>query len=136
MTTTFICHKNDRNELSNNSEQMKKPICKWNLTPEDSDDCDKSDHTLTPDVDIISCNVVSCNYSHTQSYNKDNDNNDSGDYLTPTLSNFMDMSVEIHGKDIIEEISFYKHKLCEYKRILSNDYNISPVTVKRWMNIL
>ena len=115
---------------------MNKTILNWNLTPEDSDDSDKSDHSLTPDVDSISCYVVSCNYSHTQSYNKDNDNNDSGDYLTPTLSNFMDMSVEIHGKGIIEEVSFYKHKLREYERILIDDYNISPVTVKRWMNNL
>ena len=74
--------------------------------------------------------------SHTQSYNKDKDNNDSGDYLTPTLSNFMDMSVEIHGKDIIEEISFYKHKLCVCEMKLIKEYNISPVIVKRWMNML
>ena len=84
----------------------------------------------------IKCNVLGCNYSHTCAYNKDNDNTDSGDYLTPTLSKFMDSSVEIFGKDIIEEISFYKHKLraCEMKLI--EEYNISPVIVKRWMNML
>ena len=43
LTTTSICVKNDR-------EQMNKTILNWNLTPEDSDDSDKSDHTLTPDV--------------------------------------------------------------------------------------
>ena len=111
--------------------KKKKTILNWNLTPEDSDDCDKSDHTLTPDVDSIKCNVLGCNYSHTCAYNKDIDNTDNGDYLTPTLNKFMDSSVEIFGKDIIEKISFYKHKLCACEMKLIEEYNISPVIVKR-----
>ena len=151
-TTTSRCHKTDINELSNNPEEVKKTFCNWNLTPEASNDCDKfehsltvnvdsaesdkSDHTHTTDVDSIQCNMLGCNYSHTCAYKKETDNTNSGEYLTPSLETFRNSIVEISGNDIIQEMSFYKHKLRECEQKLIEEYNISPVTVKRWMDLL
>ena len=125
-------------------KMTKWPILKLNMTQEDSDD---SDHTLTQDFEVacnmeIGCNVTNCTFSHilacNQSKQEDkNDNNDSSQkYYTPTLNHFMNMSLEIFGKDIIEEISYHKHKICDYQKILINDYKISPGTVENWINSL
>ena len=100
------------------------------------DTADKSDHTLTTYVDSIKCNVLGCNFSHTCAYNKETDNTNSAHYLTPTLNTFMESMVEIRGTDIIQEISYYKHKICACEQILIEEYNISPVIVKRWMDLL
>ena len=48
----------------------------------------------------------------------------------------MNMSLEMFGKDIIEEISYHRHKIRDYQKILINDYNISPGTVENWINSL
>ena len=102
----------------------------------DVDSADKSDHTHTTDVDSIKCNVLGCNYSHTCAYNKETDNTNSGDYLTPTLNTFMESIIEISGNDIIQEMSYYKHRLRACEQKLIEEYNISPVIVKRWMDLL
>ena len=102
----------------------------------DVDSADKSDHTHTTDVDSIKCNVLGCNYSHTCAYNKETDNTNSAHYFTPTLNTFMESMVEIRGTDIIQEISYYKHKIRACEQKLIEEYNISPVIVKRWMDLL
>ena len=120
------------------------PILKLNMTQEDSDD---SDHTLTQDFEVacnmeIGCNVTNYTFSHilacNQSKQEDkNDNNDSSQkYNTPTLNEFMNMSVEMFGKDNSEEISYHRLKIRDYQKILINDYKISPGTVENWINSL
>ena len=76
------------------------------------DTADKSDKSHTTHVDSIKCNVLGCNISHTCAYNKETDNSNSAQYLTPTLNTFMESMIEIRGTDIIEQISYYKHKVC------------------------
>ena len=139
IATTSNCDKDDKNEESNDSVKMKKwPILKLNMTQENSDD---SDHTLTQDLEV-GCNVTTCTFPHILAYNQSkqedqNDNNDSSQqYITPPLDDFMNMSLEIFGKDIIEEISYHRHKIRDYQKILINDYNISPGTVENWINSL
>ena len=102
----------------------------------DVDTADKSDHTHTTHVDSIKCNVLGCNFSHTCAYNKETDNTNSAHYFTPTLNTFMESMVEIRGTDIIQEISYYKHKIRACEQKLIEEYNISPVIVKRWMDLL
>ena len=48
----------------------------------------------------------------------------------------MESMVEISGNDIIQEISYYKHKIRTCEQKLIEEYNISPVIVKRWMDLL
>ena len=100
------------------------------------DTADKSDKTHTTHVDSIKCNVLGCNISHTCAYNKETDNSNSAQYLTPTLNTFMESMVEIRGTDIIQQISYYKHKVRACEQKLIEEYNISPVIVKRWMDLL
>ena len=77
-----------------------------------------------------------CNYLHTCTYKKETDNTNSGGYFTPSLETFRNSIVEISGNDIIQEMSFYKHKLRACEQKLIEEYNISPVIVKRWMDLL
>ena len=102
----------------------------------DVDSADKSDHTHTTHVDSIKCNVLGCNISHTCAYNKETDNSNSAQYLTPTLNAFMESMIEMRGTEVIEQISYYKHKIRACEQKLIEEYNISPVIVKRWMDLL
>ena len=100
------------------------------------DTADKSDNSHTTHVDSIKCNVLGCNISHTCAYNKETDDSNSAQYFTPTLNIFMDSMIEVRGTEIIEQISFYKHKIRACEQKLIEEYNISPVTVKRRMGLL
>ena len=89
----------------------------------------------------VACNVTTCTFPHILAYNQskqeENDNNNSSQqYISPPLNDFMNMSLEISGKDIIQEISYHRHKIRDFKKILINDYNISPGTVENWINSL
>ena len=97
---------------------------------------DKSDNSHSTHVDSITCNVLGCNISHTCAYNKETDDTNSAQYFTPTLDLFMNSMIEVRGTDIIEQISFYKHKIRECEKKLIEEYNISPAVVKRWMDLL
>ena len=97
---------------------------------------DKSDNSQSTHVDSITCNVLDCDISHTCAYNKETDDTNSGQYFTPTLDLFMNSMIEVRGTDIIEQISFYKHKIRECEKKLIEEYNISPAVVKRWMDLL
>ena len=100
------------------------------------DTADKSDNSHTTHVDSIKCNVLGCNISHTCAYNKETDDSNSAQYFTPTLNIFMGSMIEVRGTEIIEQISFYKHNIRECEKKLIEEYNISPVVVKRWMDLL
>ena len=63
-------------------------------------------------------------------YQSQQDGND------PPLTEFMKMSLEITGKDIIQEIAYHRHKFRDFKNILINDYYISPRTADHWINSL
>ena len=101
-----------------------------------TDTADKSDKTHTTHVDGITCNVPGCNISHACAYNKETDDRNSAQYLTPTLNTFMESTIEMKGTEVIQQISYYKHKIRACQEKLIEEYNISPVIVKRWMNLL
>ena len=48
----------------------------------------------------------------------------------------MNSWVEVRGRDIIQQITFYKHKVRECEKKLIEEYNIAPAVVKRWMDLL
>ena len=149
LATIFSYYKNDKNVHSNNPEEVKKTFCNWNLTPDASNDCDKFQHSLsvnvdsdecdqsvdsnTTYVDSFECNMKDCTFSHKSTYKKETD---SDGYHTPSLETFRNSKVQITGNEIIQQMTFYAHKLRECEQKLIEEYNISPVTVKRWMDLL
>ena len=48
----------------------------------------------------------------------------------------MNSTINIRGSEIIQQMTFYAHQLRECEKKLIEEYNISPATVKRWMEQL
>ena len=96
---------------------------------------ENSDNSQSTHVDTHTCNVLDCHISHTSAYNKDTEDTNSGEYLTPTLEVFANSWVQIRGEEIIQQISYYKHKIRECEKKLIEDYNIAPAVVKRWIDL-
>ena len=99
----------------------------------DSDESDVSIYSDTTYVDSFECNIEDCTVSHTSTYKKENA---SDGYKTPSLESFMNSTINIRGSEIIQQMTFYAHKLRECEQKLIEEYDISPVTVKRWMEQL
>ena len=150
LATVFSNYKNDKNEHSKNHEEVKKSPCyNWTQTRELSNDCENFEHSLsvnidsdecdvsvdsnTTYVDSLECNMKDCKFSHKSTYKKETD---SDGYYTPSLETFRNSQVQITGNEIIQQMTFYAHKLRECEKKLIEEYEISPVTVKRWMKQL
>ena len=99
----------------------------------DSDESDVSIYSDTTYVDSFECNIEDCTVPHTSTYTKENA---SDGYKTPSLESFMNSTINIRGSEIIQQMTFYAHQLRECEKKLIEEYNISPATVKRWMEQL
>ena len=148
--TIFSNYKTDKNEHSKNLGEIKKSPCSnWTRKRVLSKDWEKFEHSLTENidsdesdvsvdsdttyVDSFECNMEDCNVSHKSTYKKETA---SDGYNTPSLESFMNSQVQIRGSEIIQKMTLYAHKLRECEKKLIEEYNISPVTVKRWMKQL
>ena len=132
-TTFRKCDKDNKKDESNESVNMSEETsqdcdhslsqdfelgcnvstCHMDMVDGDSSDDNTSDSLLPIPHDLpeesqdleIACNVLFCTFPHIFTYyQSQQDGND------PPLTEFMKMSIEIIGKDIIQEIAYHRHK--------------------------